>query len=1093
MRHRLPILLTAALVGTTTAADLVPGVTVDGHGQLNAGGVRLALVHFAPGWRLTGQGAVRGTPTIGADWKLNGSWPVHGGSAFAFEQNLSPIDATALRYRMAVTSDRAVPSNALSFSVSLPVDRFAERILRFDEKTVSLPREITEGGIFDGTVGELAIPTDGGLLTISGTLSCHVQDDRQWDGGTYSVRIAIASGEVTQAQAEYTIRYAPYVVHPVDLKPAANMAWADETADDGKGGWTDQGPDNDLRAIKPGEHRLANVPFRLVDPAANAGKSAIVLAGTQRPGFPAKATVAIPDASDRHLYLLHASAWTPSAGTAVGSLRIRYSDGTEEVRDLTAGRDLGNWWAPSSLANGVVAWTAENTSAYIGLYCSHVPLAKAATEVVLESSGKAVWMVAAMTAAPDAIPLPKEGPHYIIANDGWRPITSAIDVEKGSILDLSGLLDAPAGKYGQVIAKDGRFVFADAPDKRIRFYGTNFCFSANFPSHEQSDAIAERMAREGYNTVRLHHYDWDITTKDEQDSTILDPKQLDRFHYLIHALEQRGLYISIDLFTFRQIRPGEVTEVEGISRNGYKAAVVFLDSAMTNWQTFTRALLTAPNPYSGRSLAEDPALVGICPVNEDTIWSVINEHAGVRDLARERFAAWLDQRGTTPADDAERESLWTQFLSEAQIAANRRMTAFIRNLGCRAPVTGVNFITTMNLVPTRADRSFDFVDNHAYWDHPGFPEKPWSLPMSFQNRSAVEAGAGVPRGLMPGRVVGKPYTVTEFNYVFPNQYRAEGGPLIGAYAALQDWDGLWRFAHAHALENLVSLRRTGGFDLGTDPLNRLSERLGVLCFLRGDVAPAKGRVVLAVDDASAYAGKTGWGGSPFPTGFDWLGLHTAIATAHGDAPIPSDPVVLAPERIALPAGTRRVDPDQDLVAGLVAAGTVPAGAVDAAAERVVSDTGELRIDGNAGLFQAVTARSEHFVLSKGGTASGGLVQINVDARPTTVGVAAMDDQPLATSTRLLVLHLTNLANTRTRFRGKAMTLLESLGDLPHLVHAGRAEIRLTLPGTFTAWACDVTGKRLREVPLRRDGEMLILVSDQTQGDEPAMVYELVRD
>src|SRR5690606_34297227 len=110
---------------------------------------------------------------------------------------------------------------------------------------------------------------------------------------------------------------------------------------------------NDLRAMKAGEQRLANVPFRLLDPAANAGKSAIVLAGAQRPGFPGKATVAIPDAGDRHLYLLHASAWTPSAGTTVGSLRIRYTDGTEEVRDLVAGRDVGNWWAPTSLANGV--------------------------------------------------------------------------------------------------------------------------------------------------------------------------------------------------------------------------------------------------------------------------------------------------------------------------------------------------------------------------------------------------------------------------------------------------------------------------------------------------------------------------------------------------------------------------------------------------------------------------------------------------------------------------------------------------------------------------------------------------------------------
>jgi hypothetical protein len=70
---------------------------------------------------------------------------------------------------------------------------------------------------------------------------------------------------------------------------------------------------------------------------------------------------------------------------------------------------------------------------------------------------------------------------------------------------------AVAGMQGRIIAReDGRFAFEHEPEVARRFYGINFCFSALYLTHEQSDRIAERLARTGYNTLRIHHHEGEL-------------------------------------------------------------------------------------------------------------------------------------------------------------------------------------------------------------------------------------------------------------------------------------------------------------------------------------------------------------------------------------------------------------------------------------------------------------------------------------------------------------------------------------------------------------------------------------------------------
>jgi hypothetical protein len=102
------------------------------------------------------------------------------------------------------------------------------------------------------------------------------------------------------------------------------------------------------------------------------------------------------------------------------------------------------------------------------------------------------------TSAP--IKVMKDGPVTIVAGADWIPLKTELEIEPGSALDFSSmnLTEAPAGKYGRVIAReDGQFVFEKEKITARRFYGVNLCFSGQYMTHAEADKLAERLSRLG--------------------------------------------------------------------------------------------------------------------------------------------------------------------------------------------------------------------------------------------------------------------------------------------------------------------------------------------------------------------------------------------------------------------------------------------------------------------------------------------------------------------------------------------------------------------------------------------------------------------
>jgi len=189
---------------------------------------------------------------------------------------------------------------------------------------------------------------------------------------------------------------------PVDLSGYANRTLADDVPDDGKGGWTDQGPDADLRMFKPGRHRFNGVPFTVSAP-----KSCIVLASRfRRGGAPKKVTIRIGRKANA-LYFLQSSAWT--SNKTHGSYVVRYEDGREIHIPLVGGVNLRDWAAnnpeePFDLESGTyttVAWTGKGkrfakASLYMMQWVNPNP-GKVVKEVEIVSANSAVLILAGLT------------------------------------------------------------------------------------------------------------------------------------------------------------------------------------------------------------------------------------------------------------------------------------------------------------------------------------------------------------------------------------------------------------------------------------------------------------------------------------------------------------------------------------------------------------------------------------------------------------------------------------------------------------------------------------------------------------------------
>lgn len=161
-----------------------------------------------------------------------------------------------------------------------------------------------------------------------------------------------------------------------------------------------------------------------------------------------------------------------------------------------------------------------------------------------------------------------------------------------------------------------------ADDQRVRLFGVNMVFGANFPAPQDAPRIAARLRRLGVNLVRLHHMDSQLSSSTSSPPGLLtggpyptfNQTAITRLRGFLDAFRAAGIYVDLNLHVGYQFRPSidgvpEVSPMPDMS----KPLQIFYPRMVDQQAQYTRDLL------SKLALKDDPVLGVVEIDNENSL------------------------------------------------------------------------------------------------------------------------------------------------------------------------------------------------------------------------------------------------------------------------------------------------------------------------------------------------------------------------------------------------------------------------------------------------------------------------------------------
>jgi len=450
--------------------------------------------------------------------------------------------------------------------------------------------------------------------------------------------------------------------------------------------------------------------------------------------------------------------------------------------------------------------------------------------------------------APTGVVRPEPEPTEPKPDDWFILMAGPDSYSPDSIIDISYLIDKPAGRHGFLKRLGKDFVFEDGT--KVKFWAVNAGMTDTVESQRRQ---ARFYAKHGINMVRQHPVQSVVgLLQSSGRSRQFDPARLERWDRWFSILKENGIYMTWSLFYPHGITPDDGYPQElynelpdkgaGKSTSGVVTMMRQLQDAEWQWES---TLLEHVNPYTGLAYKDDPALAIIEVHNEDSIFW----HAPLNDLAvynngkldrhaailgemwmnwvkgrygndRNLTVAWGEGKRSDDSVDNPRMKMYgawemeadgprfnksserkrmgdfVRFLAELQRDYYERRQQRLRELGYKAVTVttawkaGGPAASAANLW---TDDVADAIDRHNYFG--GGAGGHNITTGSVSNGTHLnKAGRGI---LSSGfwQVEDKPFIMTEWTQKPPNQWKAEIAPLFAFYGmGLQGWDASYHFA-----------------------------------------------------------------------------------------------------------------------------------------------------------------------------------------------------------------------------------------------------------------------------------------------------------
>ena len=960
--------------------------------------------------------------------------------------------------------------------------------------------------------------------------------------------VAAAMTDSAFVETENDKKYKNLPAHFVDLASVANMGFADEKAGDGIGGWSDQGPDNDFRTFDVHQTQFGGMEFKIADPVMNGGHAIITLFNGK---FTAKIEPPAKPAA-RFLYLLHTTTYnSEKKGSRIGTINITLAGGKTVTREVLSGVDVMDWWNPGYLENASVVVKKVNPNSTVGIYLSKFDISDIPAEVSaieFQSSGKAVWIITGATLSSRNMPLPTL-PKVIFKEDAqWKPIDmSNVQIVSGSALDFSSMSGAgQAGQYGRAVINDkGQVVFEKQPDKAVHFLAFNQVPSwlMNYPemmlagtTDQQTKSNIEQWAalvkRQGYSMVRFQNID-DFLMRKAKAPAEFDPVVMDRFDYILACLKRNGIYTFIDIMSYYGFEKGGLSWDVSEQRR-WKEMIFFDKSVREMWKAGMIKIMKHVNPYTGMSLADDPALVGVTFLNEQDIpveTKLFKDDPVITPEMTKRWQQFLQKKyGTIAALEKawntdkkrlpqilsfdqvpflEQEQRWEigprgndagTFLIELQAEMLGWYERAIRETGFKGFTTQYD---VMGYFRSHALRNLNqAVAMHSYGNHPSKYSDPGSV---MPQDSIMSSYARYFRTNSDARYLNRPLFNLEYACVFWGKYRHEEGLLFPAYSALQKFSAI---TLAHQPVIMRTAQPMLSFYHGRDPVARAGQVLAAMLYQRGDVAPSPHTTAMIINDRYIFSNgnmnRTMNSEQSKIALLSGFGLQYEGAVPKGLPPYRKADMVVFPAEgggivdvsqwaasVVESGSSKGIDP---IIARMKSLGILSADNISSGTDGILqSDTREITLYSKQKRLTVITPRTEGVCMMAGEKAALKNMTVENTSISATVALTSLDGATLPESRRMLLIYSTDAVNTGLETSGDRTTLF-NIGKLPILVETGKLTLAINTADAASKkiWALALDGSRKEEItPLSAgSGTMKIEIDTAALKKGPAFFFEI---